>query len=86
MCIQQVITGTNEIAITGHTAMNLLSKVNNLFVPNKVIQTALKPSEEFPLLKGKLTWENRNLIYLCRDYSCEIPVESVEELVLLLKK
>jgi uncharacterized protein len=86
MCMQQLITGLNEIAITGPKAMKLLSNVNRLFIPNKVIQIALTPSEEFPLLKGKLISVNKNLIYLCRDYSCQQPVETFEELVLLLKK
>jgi hypothetical protein len=85
-CMQQVITGINEIAVTGAAAINLLLKVNGLFIPNKVIQTATTPSESFPLLKGKLTSVNKNLIYVCKDYSCMQPVETVEELVLLLKK
>jgi uncharacterized protein YyaL (SSP411 family) len=85
MCMQQVVTGINEIAITGPLAADLLSTVNKLFVPNKVIQIALIPSDEFPLLKGKLIQANKNLIYLCRDYSCKQPVETVEDLVLLLK-
>jgi uncharacterized protein YyaL (SSP411 family) len=85
-CMQHVITGINEIAVTGPASMNLLSKINSLFIPNKVIQTATTTSEEFPLLKGKLIGVNRNLIYLCKDYSCKQPVDAVDELVLLLKK
>jgi len=85
-CMQQVIRGINEIAITGHAAIDLLTEVNRLFIPNKIIQIAGTHSEEYPLLKGKLIRANKNLIYLCRDYSCQKPVKTVEELVLLLKK
>jgi uncharacterized protein YyaL (SSP411 family) len=86
LCMQQVVTGINEIAVIGRMAINLLSEINKLFIPNKIIQTAVAPSEEFPLLKGKLISGNKNLIYLCRDYSCKQPVETVEELVLSFKK
>jgi len=85
-CMQQVITGVNEIVVAGPASMNLLTKINSLFMPNKVIQTTTTTSEEFPLVKGKLIGVNKNLIYLCKDYSCTQPVETVEELVLLLKK
>jgi len=83
--LQQISTGINEIALTGPTSMNLLSAVNKLYIPNKIIQTAITPADEFPLLKGKLIGKNKNLIYLCRNYSCKQPVETVEEIILLLK-
>ncbi|HXL55919.1 MAG TPA: hypothetical protein VN958_06670, partial [Chitinophagaceae bacterium] len=85
LCMQQIVTGINEIAVTGPAAIELLSLINKLYMPNKIIESAVTSDDEFPLLKGKLIGENKNLIYLCRNYSCKQPVETVGELILLLK-
>ena len=85
LAIQEMVEGVNEIAITGNEALDLAKEVNKLCIPNKVMQIAIKETEQFPLLQGKFTNKNETLIYLCRDYSCKNPVKSAEELKLLLK-
>jgi uncharacterized protein YyaL (SSP411 family) len=39
---------------------------------------AAPKENDFALLKGK-TFNGRTLIYLCRNYACQQPVDSVEE-------
>jgi len=85
LCMQQEVYGLNEIAITGPSAFVLSAEINKLYIPNKVIQSATLPLEEFPLLRGKFQNKTADLIYLCRNYLCEEPVETVGELRLLLK-
>lgn len=84
-CMQQEVSGISEIAITGPSAFEASEEINRLYIPNKVIQSAKLPQEEFPLLRGKFQNKTATLIYLCRNYLCEEPVESVEKLRLLLK-
>ena len=83
--MQQEVGGLNEIVVTGTSAFELIAEINKLFIPNKIIQSAMLPFEEFPLLRGKFENKTGDLIYLCRNYLCEEPVETVEKLRLLLK-
>lgn len=85
LLVQQEVFGINEIAVVGSSALETLAQINELFIPNKVIQSAISQQEEFPLLEGKSGNEKGNLIYLCRNYLCKEPVETVEKFRLLLK-
>ncbi|MEO5943821.1 MAG: thioredoxin domain-containing protein [Ferruginibacter sp.] len=76
--------GINEIAITGHDVSLTLKQILNLFNPFRIIQSGTKEND-FPLLKGKMYGEETR-IYMCKDYKCEKPVKTSEELGLLIKK
>ena len=72
--------GLNEIVIVGESAdaagFSLLKK----FIPNKVLMTTEFPNANYPLTKGKVP--NKTLsYYLCKDYSCKIPVFNERDLV-----
>ena len=74
--------GTNELAIIGPQFSNVLKEVLNLYNPLRVLMAA--PGEnDFPLLKGKIS-KSQTLIYLCHNYACQRPVESVAELEQLI--
>ncbi|AYD46493.1 hypothetical protein [Arachidicoccus soli] len=55
-------------------------------IPNKILQSSEKENAAFPLLSGKNTPEGKTFIYLSKDYACQQPVESVEEILMLLNK
>lgn len=78
--MQQLAYGTWELAIVGTNAALLGREVRNGFVPNKVLMQASEPDERFPLLAGKKTGEGQTLIFACRQYACEAPVDTVEAL------
>jgi uncharacterized protein YyaL (SSP411 family) len=73
----QISFGTNEIAIIGSDYLKILKRILTLYLPHSILMAALKEND-FALLKGK-TFNGRTLIYLCRNYACQQPVDSVEE-------
>ncbi len=85
LAMQKIVKGINEIAIIGVSATQLLREVSRLYIPSRILQSADKETDEFPLLRGKQGDKNNALIYLCSNYACQQPVNSLEELVPLLK-
>ncbi|CAN5668993.1 thioredoxin domain-containing protein [soil metagenome] len=83
--VQYILAGINEIAVLGQLAPELTKELNRGFIPNKIIQSSVKLAKGFPLFEGKSITENETNIYLCRDYVCNKPVRTIEELNLLLK-
>lgn len=81
--LQQFTYGIPEIAITGHTSVDILPEILKEYIPVRVLQAAKSPLEEFPLLQGK-AFGTSALIYVCKDYSCKKPVENVKEIKSLL--
>jgi uncharacterized protein len=73
----QISFGANEIAILGPDYLKILKKILTLYLPHSILMAAPKEND-FALLKGK-TFNGRTLIYLCRNYACQQPVDSVEE-------
>lgn len=82
---QAMINGIPEIVITGAQAMAMKEEIVQHYLPERILQTALSPNENFPMLKEKIFDKRNAMIYLCRNYSCEKPVSTAEQLFLLLK-
>ena len=83
-CLMLEITaGTNEIAIMGTDAKEILIPVLREYIPHRVLMIAVKANDEFPLLSGKIP--NQDVaIFLCRNYACSKPVNEVKELMQLI--
>ncbi len=81
---QDRIYGMREIVITGEHAPQYLKELNKQFIPCRVLQSSNSNGENFPLLKGR-TGKNKTEIFLCRDYICLKPEETVAALLPLLK-
>ncbi len=79
----EIIFGTNEIAILGKNAQLYLGKILSLFIPFNLVMAAEKSDPKYPLLAGKADSEGI-CIYLCRNYACRQPVDSVGGLIDLL--
>jgi uncharacterized protein YyaL (SSP411 family) len=79
------LKGTNEILILGKSAnaagFNLLRE----FIPNKVMMAADLPNPIYPLMKGKYPSEALSY-YLCRDYTCRIPLYNERDIINEIKK
>jgi uncharacterized protein YyaL (SSP411 family) len=78
----EITYATNEIAIIGPDFRERLKEVLSVYLPHSIIMAA-KTDNGFPLLKGKESMDN-TLLYLCKNYACQKPVESVKELKDLL--
>lgn len=83
--LQEIIQGTNEIAITGENLSVLHREILKQFIPHRVMMVTEKPDNNYPLLAGKQISENPT-IYLCRSYTCLNPVFSAKELMSLINK
>ena len=77
--ILQQTFGINEIAIIGDGFEQMKNKLLQQYLPGKIVQSSNSPDEAYPLLAGKKTSQGP-LIYLCRNYSCQAPVKTIEEL------
>src|SRR5687768_15616710 len=80
--LQEIINGTDEIAIVGTNAFLLQKQVLETHIPHKILMCSERQNSQFPLLSDKKTG-NPALIYLCRDYACRKPVTTVKDLLTL---
>lgn len=70
----------NEIAIVGDNADRLRDSLLSYYLPNKVLQSSLADINEFPLLNKRWV-NNKTYMYLCRNYNCLLPTESITDLM-----
>ena len=73
-----------EIVITGKRPENARKELLERPIPYRVFQSAKEENTHFPLLSGRPI-EDFPLLFLCKDYSCQLPVNEVDTLVGLLK-
>ena len=73
-----------EVAIVGENAINLLNELQKNYLPH-VIFCAGTTKSELPLLKERFV-PGKTLIYICQNNSCQLPVETVEEALKLIKE
>jgi uncharacterized protein YyaL (SSP411 family) len=76
--------GIPEIAITGEESTNLSNEFLRNFIGYYVFQSATLSNNDFPLLAEK-PFSQKGQIFLCKDYACQAPVETVAELVKLVR-
>ncbi|GAB5557135.1 MAG: thioredoxin domain-containing protein [Schleiferiaceae bacterium] len=77
-------SGTQEVAIVGPNAAALSAEIQREYLPH-VIFSFSEDASELPLL-GNRYQEGKTLIYVCENYACQLPVETVEEALSQLKK
>ena len=57
--------------------------IQNQYGFHVVIAYALHESEDIPLLDGREV-EGKTVIYICKDFECQFPVETVKEALVML--
>jgi uncharacterized protein len=83
--LYQAITYTiPEIVITGKRPENVRKEFLRQVIPYRVFQSAQEGNTQFPLLHNRPV-EDVPLIFLCKNYSCQLPVNEVTTLVRLLE-
>jgi uncharacterized protein YyaL (SSP411 family) len=83
--LQEMISGTNEIALVGMDFSDLHSDLLSGFIPHRVMMSTNVLDSIFPLLVEKPV-TNTPTIYLCRNYTCQNPVFSAKDLISLINK
>jgi uncharacterized protein len=74
--------GTREVALVGENSLTLMGDLQKSFSPCTVWAAAPQEST-LPLFQNRYV-KGKTLIYVCRNGSCRLPVESVEEAKKLL--
>lgn len=77
--VLRLVQGEPELAVTGPAYLERMRELNSLYLPYKVMLGAEKDVEGMPLLAGRAV-EGKTLIYICREYRCERPVEYISEI------
>jgi uncharacterized protein YyaL (SSP411 family) len=73
--------GMMEIAIVGQHSASYLRPVLRAYLPNKILQVQETKPLDFPLLAGKTAQPGKTAFYLCRNYQCAAPFDTVEALL-----
>jgi len=73
-----------EIVITGRQAGPARKEFLQYLIPYRVFQSAHVENTRFPLLSDKPV-EDNPLIFLCKNYACQLPVNEVTTLIRLLE-
>lgn len=73
--------GTYEIAIVGPEYQQAVRNFLRRFLPNKVVMASNGPSEIYPLLRGRKVENGEVRYYACREYTCNTPVSTENELL-----
>ena len=66
-----------EIAIVGNDYESLRAELDQNYLPNALLMGGSQEGD-LPLLENKLR-EGHTMIYVCRNKSCKLPVNSVEQ-------
>jgi uncharacterized protein YyaL (SSP411 family) len=81
--LQELIAGTNEIALVGKDFSDIQTSVLKQYIPHRVLMSTSTEDSTFGLLRGKPV-TNTTTIYLCSNYTCKNPVFSAKELISLI--
>jgi uncharacterized protein YyaL (SSP411 family) len=73
-----------EIVLTGRQPENARKELLAQFIPYRVFQSASEIDTQFPLLAGRSV-EDLSQIFLCENYTCQLPVNEVSALIRLLE-
>ena len=73
-----------EITISGKNAKDKLKKINQSYIPNKLIAGATKKSN-VPLMQERFT-EDETFIYICQEGACKLPQTKVQKAIEQINK
>jgi uncharacterized protein YyaL (SSP411 family) len=72
---------THEVAIVGKDYQQALAEINKCFFPNAVVAASIEPEKSgVPFLNGRKGGEE-TWIYVCQQGACQLPVQTVEEMM-----
>ena len=77
--VMRLVQGEPELAVVGPGYLERMRELNAMYLPFKVMLGAEGDVEGMPLLQERRV-EGKTLIYICREYRCERPVEYISEI------
>jgi uncharacterized protein YyaL (SSP411 family) len=75
----------NEVALTGTLFEKQRDALLQNFIPNTILQCSVSERDDFPLLAGKGVGKEVQF-FLCKNYSCMPPFDSVESLLKIIRQ
>jgi uncharacterized protein len=81
--VLKTIFPLKEIAIIGNESEGFLPDLLNEYIPHKVLMTSDTVDDRFPLLTGRQN-DDETLFYLCQNFTCQKPVNTIRELLYLM--
>ena len=75
--------GTHEIFVLGPKAKPMGQELLSAYIPNKVFMAAAEVTMGYPLMEGRLSAPDTR-IFICRNYTCSLPLASLEEAMALV--
>jgi uncharacterized protein YyaL (SSP411 family) len=83
--IVQALTYTiPEVVITGYRPENARKEFLAHLIPYRVFQSSQEENTQFPLLRDKPAGDDP-LIFVCREYACQLPVNEVATAIRLVE-
>jgi uncharacterized protein YyaL (SSP411 family) len=83
--LQEIIAGTSEIVIMGKNYEKFQTELFNQYLPHRVLMASGVENQQFPLLANKVFTE-KPVIYLCKDFVCQQPVDTIAHFMLLINR
>jgi uncharacterized protein len=77
------MTGSLEVVIIGEKYEDLRSDFFAQYLPHRVLMSSAIENQEFPLTANKSAYQ-QTLIFLCKDFVCQQPVESISRFMSLI--
>ena len=91
--LSYLLSTVKEIVVVGdpydEELVELKLQIHKTFIPNKIVvgknySSTEENYSELLLLKNKISLNNKPTIYICQNYQCKLPVNTIEELTKLL--
>jgi uncharacterized protein YyaL (SSP411 family) len=70
--------GITEVVVLGNGIQEIRANFQRYFLPYATIQGAIE-SSNLPLFEGKVASPGKDTIYVCRNKTCKLPVDSLEK-------
>ena len=83
--LQEIVLGINEIALIGSEAPCSLLGLLKAYIPHRILMSSVRTDDRFPLLRDKTT-TSLSSFWLCKNFACQAPVTSVEDLLQLIEQ
>jgi uncharacterized protein len=78
IAIQREAQGLVEIVVTGTDLAHMHTEIHRAFIPNAILAVQTSHTSNISLLKDKINNQTA-FIYLCKDFACMRPVETLTE-------
>ena len=87
--LSYLLSTVKEIVVVGNPydeeLVELKLQIHKTFIPNKIVvgknySSTEENYSELLLLKNKISLNNKPTIYICQNYQCKLPVNTIEEL------